>query len=244
MNSQPVTCLKCDAALAPGMQFCERCGNPVDNDAAPPRVQGSSITGGFQPAGAMRDYPGDDPLMSFEIAYPESLSRWMLFVKWLLVIPHLVVFLLLGVAFFVAVGIAWLAILITGRIPRGIWNFELQYMRRSANLTTFATTYQRDEYPPFGNAPYAARLDLEYPERLSRWKIFFKWLLVIPNLVVLAFVLVAALVAVVVAWVLILITGKYPRALFDFVTGAYRWGHRFGAYFYLMTDRYPPFSLE
>ena len=141
MNSQPVTCLKCDAALAPGMQFCERCGNPVDNDAPPPRVQGSSITGGFQPAGAMRDYPGDDPLMSFEIAYPESLSRWMLFVKWLLVIPHLVVFLLLGVAFFVAVGIACLAILITGRIPRGLWNFELQYMRRSANLTTFATAY-------------------------------------------------------------------------------------------------------
>jgi hypothetical protein len=200
--------------------------------------------GDFRPVGMMPRYQGSDPRMSFRIFYPESLSRWKLLVKWLLVIPHLLVFGLLGLAFVVVVVIAWFAILITGQFPRGLWEFALLYMRWSANITTYATTYQSDEYPPFGDAPYPARLDLEYPEHLSRWKIFLKWLLVIPNLVVLAVVLFAAAIAVVVSWLAILVTGEYPRALFAFVTGAYRWGHRTGAYLFLMTDRYPPFSLE
>jgi hypothetical protein len=202
------------------------------------------VFGDFQRVGNMPAYPDSDPLMAFRIFYPESLSRWKLFVKWLLVIPHLIVFWLLGLAFGVAVVIAWFVILITGQFPRGLWNFALLYMRWSANITTYATTYQSDEYPPFGDAPYPARLDLEYPERLSRWKIFVKWLFIIPNLLVLGVVLFAALIAVFISWIAILITGNYPRGLFDFVTGAYRWGHRAGAYLFLMTDRYPPFSLQ
>jgi len=192
----------------------------------------------------MPGYPGSDPLMSFDIEYPESLSRWKLFVKWLLAIPHFVVLWLLSWAFIVVACIAWFAILITGRFPRGLWDFMLFYMRWSARVTTYATTYQRDEYPPFGDAPYPVRLDLEYPVSLSRWKIFLKWLFIIPNVFVLSFVGFAAGIAVIIAWVAILLTGKYPRGLFDFVTGTYRWAHRAGAYFFLMTDRYPPFSLE
>jgi hypothetical protein len=202
------------------------------------------VFGDFQPVAKMQPYQGSDPLMSFRIFYPESLSRWKIFVKWLLVIPHLIVFGLLGLAFFAVVIIAWFAILITGQFPRGLWNFALLYMRWSANITTYATTLQSDEYPPFGDAPYPARLELEYPEHLSRWKIFVKWLLVIPNLIVLGFVLFGAAIAVFISWFAILFTGKYPQELFDFVTGAYRWGHRAGAYLFLMTDRYPPFSLE
>ena len=71
-----------------------------------------------------------------------------------------------------------------------------------------------------------------------------KWLLAIPHYVVLIVLWLAAFVAIVVAWFAILLTGRYPRALFDFVVGVARWSVRVGAYaFLLVTDQYPPFSL-
>ena len=72
-----------------------------------------------------------------------------------------------------------------------------------------------------------------------------KWLLAIPHYIVLFFLGIAAFVSVVIAWFAILFTGRYPRGLFDFVVGVYRWFLRVDAYaFLLVTDRYPPFSLE
>jgi hypothetical protein len=71
-----------------------------------------------------------------------------------------------------------------------------------------------------------------------------KWLLAIPDYVVLIVLWLAAFVAIVVVWFAILLTGRYPRALFDFVVGVARWSLRVGAYaFLLVTDQYPPFSL-
>ena len=198
----------------------------------------------YRPDSKMEGTDRGDPIMVFEIEYPESLSRWRPLVKWLLVIPHLVVFLLLAPVFLAVVVVAWFSILLTGRFPRQLWNFELQYMRRSTNQTTYAITLQRDEYPPFGEAPYPATLDIDYPEQLTRWKVLVKWLLMLPNLLALGVVMVGAALAVTAAFFAIIFTGKYPPALFDFVTGAFRWGHRWGAYFYLMSDRYPPFSLH
>jgi len=72
-----------------------------------------------------------------------------------------------------------------------------------------------------------------------------KWFLAIPHYVVLIFLGIAAVVSVIIAWFAILFTGRYPRSLFDFVVGVLRWGNRVAAYAFLMvTDRYPPFSLE
>ena len=86
-----------------------------------------------------------------------------------------------------------------------------------------------------------ARLD----EPLSRWLWLVKWLLAIPHYIVLVFLVLFSLVAIVVAWFAILLTGSYPRALFDYVVGVGRWALRVQAYaFLLITDRYPPFSLE
>ena len=71
-----------------------------------------------------------------------------------------------------------------------------------------------------------------------------KWLLVIPHLIVLAFLWAAAVVVIIIAWFAILFTGRYPRGMFDFVEGVLRWGQRVIAYgFLLVTDKYPPFSL-
>jgi hypothetical protein len=72
-----------------------------------------------------------------------------------------------------------------------------------------------------------------------------KWFLAIPHYIVLVFLAVVAIFAVIIAWVMILFTGEYPKALFDYVVGVMRWGLRVNAYaFLLVTDTYPPFSLN
>ena len=92
------------------------------------------------------------------------------------------------------------------------------------------------------------RLDMPYPDaqtELNRWLPLVKWLLAIPHYIVLVFLCIAAFVCIVVAWFAILFTGRYPRGLFDFVVGVGRWSTRVSAYaFLLVTDRYPPFSLQ
>ena len=93
-------------------------------------------------------------------------------------------------------------------------------------------------------AGYPLRFDVEYPEKLSRWLIFVKWLLAIPHIIVLFFLYIAAFVAWFIAWFAILFTGRFPRGMFDFIVGVLRWNYRVSAYTSLLRDDYPPFSLR
>ena len=93
--------------------------------------------------------------------------------------------------------------------------------------------------------PYPVRVDASMDAPLSRWLWLVKWILLIPHYVVLAFLWIAFVVLTVVAWFAILITGRYPQPLFDYVVGVGRWSLRVSAYaFLLVTDKYPPFSLR
>jgi hypothetical protein len=87
-------------------------------------------------------------------------------------------------------------------------------------------------------------VEVDYPEELSRWLIFVKWLLAIPHYLALALLGIAAAVVLFIAFFAILFTKKYPESLFNFVVGVQRWALRVTAYVYLMRDEYPPFSLE
>ena len=180
----------------------------------------------------------------FDVEYPERLSRWLIFVKWLLAIPHLIIlYALMAVAEIIAV-IAWFAILFTGRYPKGMFDFVVGIFRWQHNLTAYIALL-RDDYPPFSLSAgqYPVTYDVEYPERLSRLLIFFKWLLVIPNLIVLALVGIAYYVTLIIAWFAILFTGRYPEGLFRFAVGTIRWSARVNAYIWLLRDEYPPFGL-
>ena len=193
---------------------------------------------------AMETAGGPYPVR-FDVEYPETLSRLLIFVKWLLVIPHVIVLYFLQIVSTVLLIIAFFAILITAKYPEGLFKFNLGVMRWGANVNAYAGLL-RDEYPPFSldAGQYPVTLDVDYPTDLNRWMVLIKWLLVIPHLIIVAILLVVAWIATIVAWFAILFTGSYPKGIFDFVVGVDRWNLRVSAYAGFMTDRYPPFSLD
>ena len=139
-----------------------------------------------------------------------------------------------------------LMIVFQQRYPRWWFNFALELARFSTRIGAYLVLLT-DQYPS-PVEEQSVHLQIDYPEDvphdLNRWMPLVKWLLVIPHVIVLAVLSVAAFFAVVIAWFAILITGQYPRGLFDFVVGVARWWLRVEAYAALLvTDRYPPFSL-
>jgi Domain of unknown function (DUF4389) len=201
-----------------------------------------------------------------------GVSRWLWLVKWLLAIPHYIVLAFLWLTLLVLTVIAFFAILFTGRYPRGIFDFNLGVLRWTWRVAFYSyAALGTDRYPPFtlDDVPdYPARLDVAYPERLSRGLVLVKWwLLAIPHYIVVGILLgggtyAAArigdydrvwgvgyhtgLIGVLVFFVgvALLFTTRYPRGLFEFVLGLDRWVARVAAYVLLMRDEYPPFRLD
>ncbi len=200
-----------------------------------------------------------------------GLSRWQWLVKWFLAIPHFVVLVFLWVAFVVLTLVAAVAIVATGRYPRGIFDFNVGVLRWSWRVSYYATTggIGTDRYPPFSlqaEPGDAAHLDIAYPTTLSRGLVFVKWLLAVPHLVIVALLAGTSIrwlaadgnrvgfdltggggllgILVLVTGIVLLFTGRYPAALFDLIVGLNRWIYRTIAYVALMTDTYPPFRLD
>jgi len=190
-----------------------------------------------------------------ELTEPPGRGWWL--IKWLLAIPHYIILFFLGIAFVVVAIIAFFSILFTGKYPRGLFDFNTGVLRWAWRVGFY--TYQAlgtDKYPPFtlkSVDDYPADLKIEYPERLSRGLVLVKWwLLAIPHYFIVAFFQggwggvnggLVGLLAIIAA-VVLLFTGKYPKDIFKLVIGMNRWSFRAYAYAALMTDKYPPFRLE
>jgi hypothetical protein len=151
---------------------------------------------------------------------------------------------LLGaVAAFLAM-VSWFTLLFAGTHISGIRQFTAFYLRWRVRAISYLMLLE-DPYPPFGDAPYPASLEIIDPiGPRGRLGIALRLILAIPHVIVLAFVLIAWCFTTIAAWFLILFTGSYPKTLYDFGVGAMRWRLRVEAYLLLMVDEYPPFSLE
>jgi len=138
-----------------------------------------------------------------------------------------------------------LMIVFRQKYPRWWFDWNLQLLRFSNRVTAYLALL--DDHYPSTDEEQAVHLEFPYPDarQLNQWLPVVKWLLAIPHYVVLFFLGIGAVVAVIVAWFAILFTGRYPRGLFDFVVGVIRWSNRVTGYaLILVTDEYPPFSLE
>ena len=201
-----------------------------------------------------------------DIDYPDSLDRLTTFFRLIWIIPIAIILSLItasggtrvvtetgqtirstggGVEGGLAIATA-LMIVFRQRYPRWWFDFVRQLARFGARVAAYAALLT-DRYPSTVDEQ-SVHLDIDYPnveQDLDRWLPLVKWLLAIPHYIALFVLAIAAIVAIVAAWFAILVTGRYPRALFDFVVGVGRWTLRVQAYaFLLVTDRYPPFRLS
>ena len=202
---------------------------------------------------------GESYPANVEIEYPDrELDRLSTFFRPFFVIPIAIILTLIsggrvyiggagahaiegGGGLFVAVA---LMLAFRGRYPRWWYDWNVAVTAFSLRVLSYATLLT-DRYPST-EEPQGVSLSLPYPvvAELDRGLPLVKWLLALPHYVVLALLGLGAWVAVVVAWIAILLTGRYPRPLFEFVVDVIRWGLRVSAYaFLLTTDRYPPFRL-
>ena len=209
--------------------------------------------------GGNQPYP-----VQFDVDYPEGgRNRLSALVRILLAIPIGIVLMFVSgyidigdaklsaiINPFTAGGVLWIAVLLMilfrEKYPRWGFNWNLEFLRFGARFEAFLFLL-RDEYPST-DEEQSVHLDIAYPdvkEQLNRFLPIIKWLLAIPHYIVLAVLGVIALIVTILAWLTILLTGTYPRGMFNYVVGVSRWAYRVGAYaFLLTTDRYPPFSLK
>lgn len=215
----------------------------------------------------------NDYAARLEIDYPEVLDRMTSFFRLIWIIPIAILFALIsgagetvtntivvseagevlkrsqetagGLVSGLATATA-LMILFRQRYPRWWFDFARELTRFGYRVGAYFCLLT-DQYPSTVEEQ-AVHLEIDYPDvenDLKRGLPLVKWLLAIPHYIVLAFLAIGAFFAVIAAWFAILFTGRYPRSLFDFVVGVGRWGLRVNAYACLLvTDRYPPFSLQ
>lgn len=188
---------------------------------------------------------------TLELTADERVARWRPLVHWLLALPHLVIANVLGnVASLVAI-LSWFAIVFTGTLPPGLADFQVLVLRYTARSYAYAL-WLHEEYPPFefptthddpGGHPLRVDVHPAIDDR-NRLTVGLRFLWIIPVAIVAVFIYLAASVVALISWFAVLITGRYPPGLRDFVVGSLRFGTRFTAYGYLLTDAYPPFGIR
>lgn len=210
----------------------------------------------------------EDPYPArLHVDYPDSLNRVTTAFRIILVVPIMIVLsivtntssttvqtrdgtwvtstgsTILGALFAATV----LMLLFRKRYPKWWYDFGLELTRFSTRVGAYIALLT-DAYPSTVDTQ-AVHLDIDYPEDvehdLSRGLPLVKWFLAIPHYIVLSFLTIGAFFVVIIAWFAIIFTGRYPKGMFDYVVGVGRWWVRVYAYaFMLVTDRYPPFSLD
>ena len=136
-----------------------------------------------------------------------------------------------------------LAIVFRQKYPKWWFNFWVELLRFGYRIGAYILLLT-DQYPSL-DEEQSVHIHIDYPQSLNRWAPLYKWILSIPHYICVAVLISISLILTIYAWFHIMVTGRYPRSVFDFVVGTMRWGLRVRAYaFVLTTDQYPPFSMQ
>jgi hypothetical protein len=180
---------------------------------------------------------------------PLQVARWRVIGNAILAIPHFVVLYVLQLVAEILLIVGWFAALFTGHLPDGIANFVAGVHRYQFRVTTFVL-FLREQYPGFGiPSGYAepggdpAWLQIAPPQSLSRLAVLFRVILAIPQALFGFLLYIAVYLAMVVAFFAVLITGSWPSGLRKFVVDVLFWANRLNAWYSLLADPYPPFSI-
>lgn len=189
---------------------------------------------------------------ALEIETPDRMARWRPLVQWLLAIPHLLVLYALGILSQVVAIITWFVVLITGKLPANLAGVQAMYLRYENRVYAYAG-FLKTAYPPFSfdtatqdPGDYVGEIVEIEPklEQRNRLTVFFRLIMVIPQLIVLFFLGIAAWICHFIGFFVVLFTGHWPEGIRQFIVGVMRWALRVNAYQLLMTDEYPPFRLN
>jgi len=191
------------------------------------------------PEAAAEEYP-----LRADIAHQPEYSRFMPLVKWLLLIPHYIVLIVLAIGALFAILISFFAVIITRRYPRGLFDYVVGVSRWAWRVQAYLLLMV-DPYPPFtleDDPNYPARFEIEYPEEgVARWRPLFAWILAIPYLIIASILFYLAEILAFFAFFTILFAKKYPEGMFKIALVGLRWQARANAYAYWTTTKYPPF---
>ena len=230
----------------PGQPPDQGGGPPPAPEAPPPSTAAPLAT---SDVGVPQVRPGSGPPSAAydvvtEFDRQEEYSRWLPFVKWLLLIPHWIALMFLGIGAFFALVYAWFVVLFTGKFPQGVHGFILGVWRWATRVTAYSFL-MTDQYPPFSmdaDENYPARIDATYNENIARWRPLVNWLLAIPYVIVANVLMYIAYIISFIAFFTILFTKKFPQGMFDFNVVALRWVNRGNYFTYFMSEKYPPFE--
>lgn len=193
------------------------------------------------------DYPA-----TFEFNAPERVARWRVIGNFILAIPHGIVLYVLNTFNLVVDVFSWIAIMFTGKLPAGLAGVNCMLIRYGARVSTYET-FMRSSYPPFdfdtstqdnGNDPEVVVNFEPELEGRSRLRVFFRFILLIP-VVIMGFIWgILSVLAMIVGFFAMLILGRWPKGLLNFMVGVNRFNVRATAYWALLTDKFPPLGLS
>ena len=193
------------------------------------------------------DYPA-----TFEFNAPERVARWRVIGNLILSIPHIIVIYLLGIVGTVIDVLSWIVIVLTGKLPAGLAGVSCMLIRYQTRVGAFIV-FMRSSYPPFdfdtssqdnGKDPEVTVNFEPELEGRSRLSVFFRFILLIPVVIVGMLWGILAELAAIVAFFAVLILGRWPKGLLNFIVGVNRFSVRTSAYWSLLTDKYPPLGLS
>ena len=188
---------------------------------------------------------------SLQIDTPDRIANWRPLVQWLLAIPHYVVLWVLGTVSTVVAIIGWLAVVLTGKLPAGIAGLQAMYLRYSAVVGAYAY-FLATEYPAFDfdtspADPGGSQTSVSFSPALegrNRLTVLFRVITLIPAYIFAVVIGIVGMVCLVLGFFAVLFSGRWPAGLRTMVVGAQAVYLRFSAYGLLLTDEYPPFSID